>query len=458
MAFPFGNSALALLLTAVLSLAAMITLDGGAGTSQRPDLIIATFTKEHAAAYAPAIRAFEQEHGVRISLQVVDQRALQNRLQAAMQVGAQVPDMVELLTGSMGIFTSGPLSNVGFHDLTDRIAAEGLDQILVRNRFGLWSSRGRIFALPHDVHPVMLAYRRDIVERLGINVEELKTWADFERVGREISKDRDGDGVVEHYMIDLPSDGGDALRLLLLQRGVSLFDSKGEVAFDDPRAAQVVIWYVRQTVGPHRIAFPAGWGQNLAKAMMDGTCLFYICPDWRTKQFVNDVPAVAGKMALLPLPAWEPGGIRTSTWGGTGLAFPRQSRNFELAWKLAMRLYFDPDELGQRFADTNILPPVRTAWSRPEFSRTDSFFSGQPLGRLYIELADSVPDEPSHTYMNTAVAKLSEAFQNISLHYRQHGEKGLESFAAKELRRCADRVRIQVNRNVFLRQDPRRQS
>jgi arabinosaccharide transport system substrate-binding protein len=451
MTFPYGNAALSIVIVAIVSLIAITASEAGRFAEKPPDLVFATFTKEHAAAYEPAIRAFEKRNNVTVSLQVVDQRALQSRLQAALQSGAPVPDMVELLDGSMGTFTSGPLENVGFVDLTDRIRVEGLDKRLVTSRFGKWSSRGRIFALPHDVHPVMLAYRRDLVEQLGIDVSKLTTWDEFVRVGSEITKDADGDGVFDRYMMDLPAEGGDALRLLILQRGGLIFDAKGEVVFDKPEVAEVVIWYVKATVGKNRISFPVGWGQNLAKSMMDGTCLFYICPDWRTRQFMVDVPSLDGKLALMPLPAWEPGGRRTSTWGGTGLAFTKQSKNQELAWKLAMELYFDAEQLGPRFKDTNILPPVTDSWTRPEFAEPDPFYSGQFRGKAFVELASQVPDEPAHTYMTTAVGKLSEAFQNISLYYQRNGDDGLREYADKELKRCADRVRILVGRNVFLR-------
>ena len=46
-----------------------------------------------------------------------------------------------------------------------------------------------MFALPHDVHPVMLAYRRDLFEQLGIDVNKLTTWDEFARVGRQVTQD-----------------------------------------------------------------------------------------------------------------------------------------------------------------------------------------------------------------------------------------------------------------------------
>jgi len=455
MKFPYGTAPLAILLLAVASGMCLVVPRESAEMSdaRAPDLVYATFVKEHAEAYRPAIAKFEQRYGVKIQLEVVDQKALQDRLQSALQVGAQVPDMVELLYGTLGLFTRGPLEGVGFVDLTDQVHKTGLYDRLVRNRFVRWSSRGHIFALPHDVHPVMLAYRRDLVEQLGIDVNQLSTWDEFCRVGRQVvAKTTGPDGIPAHYMIDLPNDGSDVLLFLILQHGGSLFNAAGEVAFDSEQSLDVMCWYVKQEIGKDRISFPCGMGQGFSMAVIDGLCLFYMCPDWRTIGIESDIPSVAGKMSLMPLPAWYPGGVRTSTWGGTGLAFTKQCRNFDLAWKLAMYLYYDPDQLGPRFAATHILPPLKAAWNRPEFFQPSAFWSGVELGRAYAQLAPDVPQEHDTAYNSMAISKLSEAYSNTADYYASHGDQGLRDYARAELHRCADRVRVIMDRNVFLKE------
>jgi arabinosaccharide transport system substrate-binding protein len=454
MQYPYGRAPLAILLIAIVAIGAVLVMASRSGFEgdRKPDLVLATFAREHVDAYKTAIAQFEKIHNVKIQLQLVDQRALQSRLQAAMQVGADVPDMVELLDGTLGYFIKLPTEYVEFHDLTERVHREGLWDRTVNSRFGKWSSNGHIFALPHDVHPVMLTYRRDLVEQLGIDVNKLTTWDEFARVGREVvTKDLDGDGNPDRYMIDLPADGSDALRLMILQRGGGYFNAKGEVAFDDEATLGVVCWYVKQIQGKDRTARACGWGQNLAKSMIDGLCLFYFCPDWRTNSFQQDVPMLAGKLALMPLPAWKEGESRTSCWGGTGMAFPKSCRNFDLAWKLAMYLYYDADQLGPRFAQTNILPPLKDAWTRPEFFEQRPFWSNVALGQAFAQLAPQVPAEVVTAYTGDARAKLNEAFLNTSIYYQKHGDEGLRDYARAELKRCADAVRALVARNVFLR-------
>jgi len=298
---------------------------------------------------------------------------------------------------------------------------------------------------------VLLGYRRDLVEALGIDVSELTTWAKFAEVAREkVVKDLDGDGVPDRYMIDLPDEGGDTVKLLMLQNGGQMFDASGGVAFDSEATAEVIDWYVRQVRGEDRIAFPAGWGQTLARAAIEGLVLFYFVPDWRTQQFENDMAGLSGEMALMPLPAWHEGGRRTTTWGGTGLAITKQCDDPELAWDLAMHLYYNAEELGKRFGQTQILPPLVDAWNEPQIDEPSAYFSGQRIGRMYADLAPRVPAEQSSPYMTLATAKLNEAFTNASLYYRDRGEDGLRDYIHEQLALKADRVRRVMERNVFL--------
>lgn len=452
MRFPYGTAPLAILILALLSSAALLAMEHAQSHAQRrPDLVMAIFDQQHFTADRPAIEEFEKENGVTIDLELVDQKALQDRLQSALQVGAQVPDMVELLYDTLGIFSKGPLSDVQFIDLTDRIHSSGLYDQLVQNRFTKWESRGHIFALPNDVHPVMLAYRRDLIEQLGIDVNQLTTWDKFSEIGRDVvARSRDASGVVSHYMIDLPTDGNDPLRLLMLQDGVTLFNADGDVGFDNEKTVDVFCWYVKQVQGPGRIAFPCGWGTDFSRAVIDGVALFYLTPDWRTNSFEHDIPSVSGKMALIPMPAWTPGGLRTSTWGGTGLAFPKQCRNFELAWKLAMYLYYNPQRLAKNFAVTNILPPLKSAWTLPIFSQPNPYFSGEPLGKLYAALAPFVPRQYDNAFSNEGVQKISDAYTATSEYYAAHGDSGLREYARIQIKTAADGLRRLMARNVFL--------
>ncbi len=450
--FPYGKAPFWLLVFALASTLVLVATRREKA-AEKPDLIFATFAQQHLGAYKKATPAFERQHNVKISLQLVTLRALETRLQNAMLAGTDVPDMVEIVEGGLGFFTKGPLKDVGFLDLTKRVEQEKLKEREVESRFSLWSTRGHVFAMPHDVHPVMLIYRADLVEQLGIDVSKIETWDDFVAVGQQVTKDNDGDGIIDRYMVDFPASGGFGMTILLLQRGIGMFDEKGEVAFNNDVTAETMAWYIRQYYGPKRIAYEAGWGQSLLKALTDGLVLFMFAPDWRSWMVQDEVPNLKGKMKLMPLPAWEKGGRRTSTWGGTGLAITKACKNPDLAWEFAKFLYLQPQELGSRFAATNIIPPLKDAWNLPEFQKPNAYYRGQAVGAEYAKLAPSVPPVWSTPFKRIAENKVGEAFLRAVEYYKQKGESGLVPYIKSELGEAERYVRTLMDRNVLASKD-----
>jgi arabinosaccharide transport system substrate-binding protein len=450
--FPYGKAPFWLLVIAIVATSLRVVV-----TARRPpraDLIVVTSMGSHYETYKRAIPDFERRRGITIQLQYANAVSLQSRLQNAMLSGGDVPDMAELLEGSLSFFARGPRKDIGLLDLTDRVRDAGLDRRLVASRFSLWSSEGRVYALPHDVHPVMLAYRRDLVEALGIDVRTLDTWDKFVEAGRRVTRDTDGDGTIDRYMIDLSYDGSWSIDGLIAQRGGQLFDASGAIAFDNEVTASVFEWLLRQTFGPRKIAYDADAsvqsGQSLMKAVTDGLVLFVWTPDWRSRVFQDEAPYLKGKMALMPLPAWEPGGRRTTVWGGTGLVIARHTRRPDLAWDLANFLYFDPKGMGDRFTGTNIIPVLMDGWTLPELDAPNPYYSGQPIGRLYADLAPSTPPRNLNAYSYIADEKIYEAYQRSLEYYERFGEVGLDPAVHRELARAEDYVRRRVERGRAL--------
>jgi len=478
--YPFGKAPFVILIIAIIS-GVVFGVMRLRETGSRPDLILAIQAEIHVKPYQKAIDQFNKENfivdektgerrNVKVVLQRVQKEVLMSRLQSAMQTGCDVPDVVEILEGTIGYFTRGPLENVGFVDLTERLREDGLldPANMVQTRYPLWSSREHIFALPHDVHPTCLCYRVDLIQELGIDVTKLKTWDDFVKEGQRITIPQ------KRYMIDMADDSMISLIILLSQRGFDLFDAYGNVSFDRPEVAEVVDWFVHQTSGKNRIAFPAGDGQNFYQAMNEGLDLFFFTPDWRTAQFQLDNPRQKGNLALMPLPYWGgpdgeplPGSYKTGTWGGTGLAITKHSKNQELAWKFAKYLYTKTEDLGERFALTNIVPPIKASWELPEFKQKSDFYkhmfhdeaTGElkadfvSIGEMYASQADFTPPRYVTAYTTQAETQLLNVYYAARDHYLKHGDEGLREMIQKNLNEKAEYVRSLVSRNVFLTRD-----
>jgi arabinosaccharide transport system substrate-binding protein len=318
---------------------------------------------------------------------------------------------------------------------------------MVRARFAPYTSRGRIFGLPHDVHPVMLAYNRELMEQAGVYPSQIETWDDFIAAARKVTVPG------KRYMIEMSDSGRDQLEVCLFQRGGNYFNESGDVVFDNEAGVETMKWYVPLVASRSKTKIAnnlsSSYGTVIAKGIQDGYFVSLIAPDWRTKGVENDIGPMSGKMALMPFPAVKKGGPRTSTWGGTMLGITKACRDKELAWALAKHLYLNERDLAERFADTNILPPVPDAWKQPAINAPRPYWSGQRLGREYADLAPQVPYQYTSPFVVTAKSKLDQALNDCVSFYNANGDAGFDAFVRARLKRSADEVRKQIARNPF---------
>jgi arabinosaccharide transport system substrate-binding protein len=442
--FPFGNAALAIFVMALLAGSWLAAHPAG---GRRSTLTLWVFSKEHRENYLNVLPTFLARHrGVSVGIQLVANNSLAARLQAAMVAGVDVPDMCEIEITNAGTFFRGPLHEVGFLDLTDRIHRTGLWDQLVRARFAPYTKKGRIFGLPHDVHPVALAYNRVAFEKLGIDPNKIETWDDFIEAGRRVTQPG---GANPRYLIELSDASRDQIEPLLFQRGGGYFDQDGHCILDSETAVQTMVWYIPLVAGPRRIGNNLGGGQVLTQAVESEYLLSLIAPDWRTRGFENDIAHMAGKMAIMPLPAVTKGGSRTSTWGGTMMGITKRCPDPDLAWELAMHLYYSRERLGERYQKSNILPPKRDLWNDPAIQAPKAYWSGQRLGRIYSELAPQVPPQYASPFLEQAKNRLSEAVVACAQRYNASGDAGFEEFCRRRLKQSADQVRRQMARNPY---------
>jgi len=121
----------------------------------------------------------------------------------------------------------------------------------------------------------------------------------------------------------------------------------------------------------------------------------------------------------------------------------------ELAWELALHLYYSRERLAERYEKSNILPPKRDLWSDPAIQAPKAYWSDQRLGRTYSQLASQVPAQYASPFLELAKNKLSEAVVACVQRYRTSGDAGFEEFCRTRLKQSADEVRRQMARNPY---------
>ena len=411
-----------------------------------------TFARLHKQLYDPIIANWPDQSRPEITLMSFP--ALERRMLQGFLAESPTADLIEAERRVAARAFVGPLESVGFVDLTDRLRSEGLLDQINPPSFGPWSSRGRIFGLPHDVHPVMLGYRSDIVEAAGIDVASIETWDDFVRVMSPLMREKGADGKPKRYLLNLWEDKDDFIELLLLQAGGGFFDDADAVRIATPTNAHVISTIVSWCHGPGRIAADApDFTASGNQLKVEGYVVADFMPDWMCNIWKNEIPQLAGKVKVMPLPAWRKGERRTSVWGGTMLGIAKAAPNQDELWETAKRLYLSPDLARMLYRTGDIVTPVRGLWSDPVFDEPDAYFSGQRKGRDYIRLAPDVPRRTSSPYNTLAKLRVQTAVISLATYAESSGRfrpEELEERAMVLLRAAEDQVRTQIDRNVFL--------
>lgn len=366
-----------------------------------------TFARLHYEIYEPAIAEWNETRTPRINCSVLGIQAIEQRMLSSFLSQTTSAELLEVERRIAARAFAGPPEAIGFLDLTDRLKAEGLLDRINAPSFTPWTSGGRIYGLPHDVHPVMLGYRADIIEAAGIDVSQIETWDDFVRVLSPLLLNPDGTRRSDRFLLNLWETHMDALEALVLQAGGGVVGETGLPILNSPINARVLAQVAAWGHGKDRIAADApyfsGSGNQL---LLDGYVLASFVPDWMCNLWRNEIPQLGGKVKLMPLPAWEPGGRRTSVWGGTMLGISREAKNPDELWEFAKHLYLSPELSRNLFLKGDIISPVREFWNDPVYDQPDPFFSGQPRGRLFVSLADDLPPRYNSPFGAMAVERL----------------------------------------------------
>jgi arabinosaccharide transport system substrate-binding protein len=316
---------------------------------------------------------------------------LHDKLLAVFAGGGQgAPDICDVEISQVGRFYKQ--EPIGFMDLTDRIRNSPYYEDQIKARLTPYTYKGRLYGIDGNLSLSMVYYRRDLFEAHGITTP-LETWDDFIRAGLKL-KDS---GI---FMLQVPNGANpenyneDFVPQLLIQQGGGYFDEAGDVIVNNAAGIRTIT-LINDMVNKHGIAQatstdifdPPFYGPYLS-----GKVAAMIMPSWMLYFFMEpNMPDMSGKWGIMPLPAWEPGGRRTSTAGGGALMIPRHTKHPEIAWKL---FEFKSMRKAGGMISNRIMghfPPIKSVMQDPEIVRPEPYLGGQSMGAFFQEYADQIP-------------------------------------------------------------------
>ncbi|MCH6472108.1 ABC transporter substrate-binding protein [Sinomonas terrae] len=325
---------------------------------------------------------------------------------AAASANQQLPDMLGIEIAQFPRLMSGGIAGSLLEPWDDRIAKVKDD--IIASRLAPFTVDGHVYGLDSDNPLCVYYYRTDLFEKYKI--PDPDTWEDFASFGANFHAQ------TGKYMLAIDTGPGAVASFLefLLQRGGSLYDSKGNLALDSNETVETIDFLAAGLKSGFIVGVDNLYGGALQAGFKSDTVLGAAMPDWyNTYGIQATVPEQKGKWAIRPMPRFAGGGYPTSTWGGTGFADVKGHANTTAVADLVANGFLTVAGQVQRFKEIGYLPTLKSAYQSPELMNyTDPFLGGQKTFDVYSKLADKGPSYYQSPHLVTLTDQLVGPLQD----------------------------------------------
>ncbi|OOH90542.1 ABC transporter substrate-binding protein [Pasteurellaceae bacterium 15-036681] len=332
-------------------------------------------------------------------------RDCHDKLTTALAVGEGAPDVVTLSTIKLGTFiNSGGLVNFTAPPYSmDKIGWQFDASMLSLSQ----DDKGQIYGAPFDTGPVVMAYRKDLLDATGMTFEEAtKDWDAFIKFA-ETLKAKTGAfvfpaamSIINPLVVGTNNDAG---KTVYLKDGKPNLNSK-EVKFLANLAKQL---YDKKLVAD---LDGSSNDQKFIKLFREGKLFADLDGPWIEGRVIQEYDPEGSKKGL-----WRVGNIPNHVnvnAGGTVFAMPDQGKNKEASWKFIQHLMNDDSVLA--IASVAGTLPARTEiYAHEFFEKPSEIFGGQHSMRLYTEMVklnkpylSSPVDNIANEILNHAIKKI----------------------------------------------------
>jgi len=315
--------------------------------------------------------------------QTADMNGHHNRLSTVLAAHEATNDVEALEIRFISQFVEGGgLVDLGAQPFGGRAAGRDLAKFAMSNAT---TTDGRLVALPVDIAPAVLFYRKDLADAAGVNLDNLANWDEYIAAGRKLTLDRDGDGRKDQFAITHPGDVG----VIPLNGGNGGWFSGGKPLEPKDRFLAVLDLVAK-----------------IRKAGIDADLGAWTGP-W-TQAFKD------GKVATMPLGSWFGGALKTwiapeskGKWrvaylpgrlyaavGGTYLCIPDTvpPARRAAAWEVIKYLATTKEAQLATFKAIDAFPALTTVYGDKVMDEPVEYFGGQKVRKIYADVAMHIPE------------------------------------------------------------------
>ncbi|MDP9866875.1 MULTISPECIES: ABC transporter substrate-binding protein [Streptosporangium] len=322
---------------------------------------------------------FEKTHpGVKVQVVDIGYDNAYDKITVGLKSGSGLPDVITLEDDRIsGYVENFPNGLVDLSGVASKYKAD-FDQA----KWAAATSGKGLFALPWDSAPVGLFYRRDYFKQAGVDPDSIVTWDDAIKAGEKI-KQVTGKRL---FVADLTTP--DMFTTLLQQLGQGYFKD-GKVAVNSPAAVRALT-LLKTLKDKDLLQNEKGWDGRVT-ATKQGKTATQPTAAWWSGTLTGEMPELSGKFGVVPLPAFDANGVRTSANGGSALAVTSQTKNQEAAWAFVQWLLASKDNQVAMMRNEALFPAYLPALTDPLFDEAQPYFGGQRVNRLFADEVRNIP-------------------------------------------------------------------
>lgn len=302
------------------------------------------------------------------------------KLQNAVKAGTGAPDVAQIEYFALPQFALSKavvnLTDVGLSELKPDFTGSAWDQVTVS---------GSQYGFPQDTGPMVMFYRADILERLGLEVPT--TWDEFTAVARAIKADNPNNFITS---ID-PGDAG-GVDSLIWQAGGRPFSVDGTnvgVDFTDEGATKWTKLY-DTLIQENLVDVAPGWNDAFWRSFADDKYAMWLTGAWAPGSIRSNIPTTDGKWRAATMPTYEAGTPMNAENGGSGVSVLEQGKNKAAALAFSRWLSTDPEAVLAQ-SEAGLFPATTAIMEDADFLGTeDSFFGNQKTNEVFVEASKSV--------------------------------------------------------------------
>lgn len=303
-----------------------------------------------------------------------------NAMTTALATGANLPDVMGLEINYVAKFAESG----GLEDLSQApYNAAALNDRFFKFTVAQATSRGGIrAAMPADIGPGALFYRKDLMDKAGVTEAQLtKSWDSFIDAGKTL-KAKTGAYLIPHAA---------AIKDIILRSGLKdgeglYFDAQGKVLVESDRFVHA-FETARRAREAGIDAKIGAWSNEWSEGFKRGTVASEMMGSWLAGHLKNWIaPDTKGLWRSAGLP----GGVDAS-WGGSFYAIPKGAKQKALAWEFVKFMATSKEVQLAAFRELDAFPALIEATNDPFVDQPVEFLGNQPARKAWKATAMRIP-------------------------------------------------------------------